>query len=71
MSLALRVRRIGWASDEDAQSAPVSAVLTLGGHRALADRIRANWTENLLRELPQLPCSRRRSWLRQGKFLHV
>lgn len=54
VSLALRVRRIGWASDEDPQSAPVSAVLTLGRHGALADRIRANWTDHLLRELPLL-----------------
>jgi signal transduction histidine kinase len=54
VSIALRVRRIGWASDEDPQSAPVSAVLTLGEHGALANRIRVNWTENLLRELPLL-----------------
>jgi signal transduction histidine kinase/ActR/RegA family two-component response regulator len=54
VSLALRVRRIGWASDEDAQSGPVSAVLNLGGHQALADRIRARWTDQLLGELPLL-----------------
>ena len=41
--LALRVRRIGWVSDQDPKSAPVSAVLTLGGHPALADRVRAGW----------------------------
>ena len=54
VSLALRVRRIGWASDDDPQGGPVSAVLTLGGHRALADRIRASWTDHLLSELPLL-----------------
>ncbi|HEU4889882.1 MAG TPA: ATP-binding protein [Thermoanaerobaculia bacterium] len=54
VSVALRVRRIGWVSDRDPQSAPVSAVLTLGAHRALADRIRTAWTDQLLRELPLL-----------------
>lgn len=54
VSVALRVRRIGWVSDQDPQSSPVSAVLTLGGHRALADRIRARWTDQLLSELPLL-----------------
>jgi signal transduction histidine kinase/CheY-like chemotaxis protein len=54
VSLALRVRRIGWASDPDPQSAPVSAVLTLGAYPALAARLRAEWTDRLLSEVPQL-----------------
>ena len=54
VNVALRVRRIGWVSDGDPQSAPVSAVLALGGHRALADRVRTRWTDQLLRELPLL-----------------
>jgi len=54
VSLALRVRRIGWASDPDRQSGPVSGVLTLGVHRALADRLRVDWTDHLLSELPLL-----------------
>ena len=54
VSLALRVRRIGWASDPDAQAAPVSGVLTAGAYPALADSVRADWTDRLLREVPQL-----------------
>ena len=54
VSLALRVRRIGWASDQDPHSAPVSAIVTFGDHRALSDRIRSSWTDHLLSELPLL-----------------
>ncbi|MGZ5445002.1 MAG: ATP-binding protein [Thermoanaerobaculia bacterium] len=54
VSLALRVRRIGWASDPDPDGAPVSATLTLGPYRALADRVRVAWTNHLLSELPLL-----------------
>ncbi|HEV7242398.1 MAG TPA: ATP-binding protein [Thermoanaerobaculia bacterium] len=52
--VALRVRRIGWVSDRDPQSAPVSAVLTLGEYRALANRLRVDWTGSLLTEAPLL-----------------
>jgi CheY-like chemotaxis protein len=52
--LALRVRRVGWASDADPQSAPFGEVLTLGAHRALSDRARSAWTDHLLGELPLL-----------------
>ena len=52
--LALRVRRIGWVSDGDPASGPVSGVLTLGEQRALADRVRAEWSGLLLREVPLL-----------------
>ncbi|HXH40683.1 MAG TPA: ATP-binding protein [Thermoanaerobaculia bacterium] len=54
VSLALRVRRIGWASDLDTEGAPVGTVLTLGAYPALADRLRVSWTERLLKEVPQL-----------------
>ena len=54
VSLALRVRRIGWASDQDPQSSPVSKVLTLGMYSALADRLRAYWSDRLLSEVPLL-----------------
>src|SRR5436190_20726898 len=54
VSLALRVRRIGWASDPDPQGAPVSALLTLGAYPALAARLRAEWSDRLLSEVPQL-----------------
>ena len=54
VSLALRVRRIGWASDPDSESGPVSAVLTVGAYPALADHLRANWSEHLQKEVPQL-----------------
>jgi signal transduction histidine kinase len=54
LSLALRVRRIDWASDLDPVAGPVGDVLTLGFHQALRDRTRAAWTGSLLSELPQL-----------------
>jgi signal transduction histidine kinase len=54
LSLALRLRRIDWASDLDTGAGPVSDTLTLGLHEALRDRTRVSWTGNLLSELPQL-----------------
>jgi len=54
LSLALRVRRIGWASDQDPKNAAASAVLTLGAYPALADRVRAAWADHLLSEVPLL-----------------
>ncbi len=54
VSVALRARRIGWASDADPHGAPVSAALTFGAYPALADRLRVHWTDGLLREVPQL-----------------
>jgi len=54
VSLALRVRRIGWASDADADGAPVSGVLTLGAYPALADRLSASNSDRLLNEVPHL-----------------
>ncbi len=54
LRLALRVRRIGWASDRDPQAAPVGEDLTLGSYPALRDRVRAIWAGHLLRELPLL-----------------
>jgi len=52
--LALRVRRIGWASDADPDGSPVGGVLTLGAYPALADHLRAGWSKRLLDEVPQL-----------------
>jgi len=54
VSLALRVRRIGWASDLDPDSGPVSMVFILGPHGALVDRLHARWADHLLSELPLL-----------------
>ncbi|HYI09418.1 MAG TPA: ATP-binding protein [Thermoanaerobaculia bacterium] len=54
LSVALRVRRIAWASDSDPQSAPVSGILTFGVRRALADRLHARWADQLLGEFPLL-----------------
>ena len=54
VSLALRARRIGWASDPDPQSAPVSAVLDVGVYSALADHLRVDWSHRLLTEVPNL-----------------
>ena len=53
-TLTLRVRRIGWISDGDPDSGPVSGVFTLGDSRALADKARADWSALLLREVPLL-----------------
>lgn len=54
LRLALRVRRIDWASDLDPAAGPVDDVLTLGFAQALQDRKQVSWTDNLLLELPQL-----------------
>ena len=54
VSLALRVRRIGWASDSDPESGPVGTVLTLGAYPAQADYLRAYWRGRLLSETPLL-----------------
>ena len=54
VALMLRVRRIGWASDRDPESAPVSAILTFGEYSALADRARVEWADRLLSEVPLL-----------------
>ena len=52
VNLTLRVRRIGWISDADPRSAPVSGIFVAGEHRALADRLRAGWADRLLSEVP-------------------
>jgi signal transduction histidine kinase/ActR/RegA family two-component response regulator len=54
VSLALRVRRIGWASDPDPQNAPFGGILTLGDYRTLSDRTRSAWTNRVHGELPLL-----------------
>ena len=54
VTVALRVRRIGWISDADSGSGPVSGVFTLGDRRALADRMHADWSGRLLTEVPLL-----------------
>jgi signal transduction histidine kinase/CheY-like chemotaxis protein len=54
VALTLRVRRIGWASDQDPESAPVSGRLTFGFYSALADRARVDWAGRLLNEVPLL-----------------
>jgi signal transduction histidine kinase/ActR/RegA family two-component response regulator len=51
--LALRVRRIAWMADPEAEGAPVGET-ALGSYRALADRLRADWSSLLLREVPLL-----------------
>ncbi|HKV12046.1 MAG TPA: ATP-binding protein [Thermoanaerobaculia bacterium] len=54
LSLALRVRRVGWAADRDPEAAPAGAVFELGSYPALQDRARVDWTNDLLTELPLL-----------------
>ena len=57
LALALRVRRIDWASDLDPRAGPVSDTLKLGFHQALQDRAQSAWTRNLHAELPLLVLS--------------
>jgi signal transduction histidine kinase/CheY-like chemotaxis protein len=54
VSVALRVRRIGWLSDSDSDNGPVGGVLLAGSHAALMDRLQAGWSRRLLSEVPQL-----------------
>ena len=54
LALALRVRRIGWASDRDPEAGPVGEVLQPGPFPALADRARVGWDRQLAAELPAL-----------------
>jgi signal transduction histidine kinase len=57
LSLALRVRRVDWASDLHPEAGPVSDGLILGFHQALLDRTRVAWTRGLSSELPLLVLS--------------
>ena len=52
LQLNFRIRRIDWVAD-DPSSGPVEAIVT-GDYRALRDRLRVAWTNNLLSELPLL-----------------
>jgi signal transduction histidine kinase/CheY-like chemotaxis protein len=54
VTLAFRVRRIGWASDAGASNGPLGGVLALGGHEALSTRLRDGWSTRLLGEAPLL-----------------
>lgn len=54
VTVALRARRIGWASDPEPDNGPVSAVLAFGSYPALADRLAADWARRLLTEVPQV-----------------
>ncbi|HEX2642442.1 MAG TPA: ATP-binding protein, partial [Thermoanaerobaculia bacterium] len=54
LSLALRVRRVAWASDADPLSEAVEGLPALGSHPAFEDRLQAEWKRKLLGELPLL-----------------
>ena len=54
VALTLRARRIGWASDRDSESGPVSGQSIFGSYAALLDRARADWADKLLNEVPLL-----------------
>ncbi|HEY4573095.1 MAG TPA: ATP-binding protein, partial [Thermoanaerobaculia bacterium] len=54
LSLALRVRRVGWQSDADPEAGAVSDTLELGDRQALRDRIAVAWDRTLLADLPLL-----------------
>ena len=54
LALALRVRRVAWASDRDPAAAPVGGVFALGRADALADRAEVARDRTLLADLPTL-----------------
>ncbi|HEX3553706.1 MAG TPA: ATP-binding protein [Thermoanaerobaculia bacterium] len=54
LALALRVRRVAWAADEDPQAAPVDEALELGSYPALKDSNELAWDRTLLADLPGL-----------------
>jgi signal transduction histidine kinase/DNA-binding NarL/FixJ family response regulator len=54
LALALRVRRVGWASDGEPLAAPVGRDLILGDYQALHDRAELTWDRALMAELPLL-----------------
>ena len=54
LPVALRVHRIGWASDRSSDAGPLGDALILGSYPALRDRLHAAWTDDLLTELPLL-----------------
>ncbi len=54
LRLALRVRRVGWISDQRRDNGPVGDVITLGSEPALRDRVEVMWSRALRRELPLL-----------------
>ncbi|HEX4966087.1 MAG TPA: response regulator [Thermoanaerobaculia bacterium] len=54
LSLALRVRRVAWAADEEPQAAAVGQTLVLGSYQALKDGVDLAWHRTLLADLPLL-----------------
>ncbi|HEY2293653.1 MAG TPA: ATP-binding protein [Thermoanaerobaculia bacterium] len=52
LSLALRVRRVGWRSDADPDAGAVGGTLELGDFQALHDRIEVAWDHTLETDLP-------------------
>ncbi len=54
LALALRVRRVSWASDRDPAAAPVGGIFALGRADALADRAEVARDRTLLADLPTL-----------------
>jgi signal transduction histidine kinase/ActR/RegA family two-component response regulator len=52
--LALRVRRVGWLSDQRPLAGPVGEVLAVGSEPALRDRAEVMWDRNLRTEIPLL-----------------
>jgi signal transduction histidine kinase/CheY-like chemotaxis protein/HPt (histidine-containing phosphotransfer) domain-containing protein len=54
LALAIRVRRVAWASDGEPQAAPVGGDLVLGDYQALRDHVELAWSRDLLAEVPLL-----------------
>ena len=54
VDITFQVRRIGWISDLDPESGPVSGELEIGSFAALESRVRADWQRKLLSEVPLL-----------------
>jgi signal transduction histidine kinase/DNA-binding response OmpR family regulator len=54
LALALRVRRVAWAADDEPQAGPVGQILAFGNYQALKDRAELTWDRTLLADLPLL-----------------
>jgi signal transduction histidine kinase/CheY-like chemotaxis protein len=52
ISLALRVRRVAWITDQHPESGPVGDTLVLGNYPALRDRMELAWNRTLQADLP-------------------
>jgi len=55
--LALRVQRVGWASDRAPADSSFGSMMAVGNYDVLRDRAEMRWTHDLMAEIPQLVLS--------------